>query len=485
MAAFIVLLLIIAHRLLRFDLLLFPNTKPQFWLFGLFAVSIAWEVSRGLFFGIKSGKRFGFPISSWSIILDKIRTNFSFIIAIQWFLFFWSLISRLVSDGLDALEPFMIGDYSKDIVFISAVALVLTHLDRFRIVFGLLVVVLVFVSLTVIPQRYGEKRCHYFRVASLLNYEQTTDRRPCRNTAECYEIPRHEQHLREHGWACERTGPLNLATVVGRVHYAGNLNDPNTLALTLVLGVSLMFGLAAWPGRRKYRWLWLIGLPVFTFAIILAASRAAQLALGIVLFFSFCFCFGKRTAFLAIFLSAPLAIYTTRNEAEAAYSTITRIMTYLNGFYAFRDYPVFGVGFANYERISFLNAHNSFLQALVETGVLGGSLYVSGIYSAIKFLIGIIYVPSKELSTSPRYLEIRHVARTLLIMFLGVLPCAFFLSLAFDFLWLLPIALVAGLELFVRREFPADRLTLRVGEFLLVCLATLLLVGVFVFVTAR
>ena len=466
LAAFAIIALVVAHRLLRFDLLSsdLVALRPQAILLTLLALSV--------------------PLALWR---RQLHLRFSTVLAVQWSLFGWAMLSRVVSDGVDEVLPFLLGDYAKDLAFATVLGVLTTNPRRLRVMFATMVLAILFAAAIAIPQRFGPKQCHYFRFASLLNYEQTSDGRPCQSTAECYTVPRHEQHLRDYGWACERTGPLGLATVIDRIHYTGSMLDPNALALTLVMAAALLLGLAAWPSASPMRWLWLLGLPVLGLAVILAASRAAQVAMGAVFLIFFYFRVGIGGAVLAAVMASPVLLISTRNEAVAAYSKVTRIMTYLNGFRAFLDHPLFGVGFANYERISFLNAHNSFLQALVESGAIGGTLYLSGVYVAAKLLILVLRFPSSELTAigPARLEEIQHIAKTLLAMLVGVFLCVLFLSLAFDFSWLLPLGLVAGFELSLRDEFPTHRLRLGWLEILAMLLCTLLFLGLFVLVSAR
>lgn len=466
MAAFAILVLIVAHRLLRFDLLsdTVAALRPQGILLTLLALAVPLAVFR-----------------------RQLQVRFSTVLAIQWLLFAWALLTRIVSDGTDELVPFLTGDYAKDLTFASLLGVMATNPQRLRTLSITIVAALLFIAAVSSQQRLGPKECHYFRNAWQLNYEQTSDKRPCQATSECYTVPPHEQHLRDYGWACERTGPLGLATVVDRIHYTGNLIDPNSLALALVMAAALLLGLATWPERSGWKWLWLLGLPLLAISVLLAASRAAQAAIGLVMLCFFYFRVGLLGAGLAAVLASPMMLISTRNEAEAAYSTITRIMTYLNGFRAFLDYPLFGVGFANYERISFLNAHNSFLQALVETGVLGGTLYLTGIYLAFKLLISVMRWPADGLDDEGqrRLDELVHIAKMLLAMLLGVLLCVLFLSLAFDFSWLLPIGLIIGFEQYVRQQLPGFQLRVGLIELVLLPICTLMLLGLFVLVTAR
>jgi hypothetical protein len=465
-AAFAIIALIVAHRLLRFDLLSDDvlALRPQGVLLTVLAVAVPLAMFR-----------------------RQVSLRWSSVLAFQWLLFFWAMLSRVVSDGTDELWNFLTGDYAKDLAFASVLGFLSTNTQRLRALLVTIVVAMLFIAAVSIPQRFGPKQCHYFRFAWQLNYEQTSDKRPCQSTAECYTVPNHEQHLRDYGWACERTGPLGLATVVDRIHYTGNLIDPNSLALALVMAAALLLGLATWPQRPIRKWLWLLGLPLFAFAVVLAASRAAQVAMGAVLLCFFYFRVGILGAGLAGVLASPVMLISTRNDAEAAYSTVTRIMTYLNGFRAFLDYPFFGVGYANYERISFLNAHNSFLQALVETGVLGGTLYLTGIYVSVKLLFQVIRWPQSGLDDDAQLqlAELQHLAKTLLAMLLGVLLCVLFLSLAFDFSWLLPLGLIAAFEMHLREKLPGFRLSVGFIELAILMTSTLLLLGLFILASAR
>ncbi|HMY59740.1 MAG TPA: hypothetical protein PK472_15865, partial [Pseudomonadota bacterium] len=165
MAAFAIIVLIVAHRILRFDMLSddFLMLRPQAVLLTLLALAV--------------------PLALWR---RQLTLRFSTVLAVQWSLFFWALISRLVSDGVDELLPFLIGDYAKDLVFSTLLGVLTTNPRRQRVIYATFVLAMLFAAIVSIPQRFGPKQCHYFRFASQLNYEQTSDRRPCQSTAECY-----------------------------------------------------------------------------------------------------------------------------------------------------------------------------------------------------------------------------------------------------------------------------------------------------------
>jgi hypothetical protein len=109
------------------------------------------------------------------------------------------------------------------------------------------------------------------------------------------------------------------------------------------------------------------------------------------------------------------------------------------------------------------------------------------VYLCLKLLLAVLYWPGSDtdLADARELLEIKHLARTLLAMLAGVLCCVMFLSLAFDVLWLLPVGLVAGFQLWVSDRLPELQLRVRGWELLLVLLLGALLPTGFLAVVAR
>jgi hypothetical protein len=456
MAAFVVVLAIVAHRLLRLDLSQewMAALRPQLVLTALLVAATA-----------------------GGVMLRSVRLSLSSLLGLQWALWAWALVSKVVADGTETAVPFLRGDYTKDLIFASLVGVTVVTARRLRALMWVVVLCLTVVAAVALPQRSGARECHYFKNAWTLNYEQTSDRRPCVAASDCYTVPKSESHLRDYGWACERTGPWGLATVTDRIHYFGSLMDPNGLALALVMAAALALGLLTWPANAATapppllaRVLLGGAVALFGMALIFAASRAAQFALALVMLIFFYARVGWPGVVLAGLCAAPVVMVSTRNAAEAAYSTLTRIWTYINGYHALWENPLFGVGFENYGRISFINAHNSFLLALTETGLLGGALFTLGAYLPLKLALSVLLWPGapSDRADAEELAELRHLARTLLAMLVGVTACVFFLSLAFDVLWLFPVAITAGFHRTVRERLPDLTLRLRAFEIVLV-----------------
>lgn len=467
MASFVVLLIIVAHRFLRLDLLFEPvaRLRPAALLLGLLILALCYDVLR-----------LGF------------RVRLSVHLIIQWALWVWAGITKIVADGTGVVRGLVVGDYLKDVIFLTLIGTLLDSVRKLRALMWLFTAVMTVVALLAIPQRFGPRLCYYYnwQASMALNYEQKTDGRPCLQAGDCYALPPGEQHLASMSWACERTGILGLSTVTERVRYVGSMMDPNSMALALVMGVALALGLATWPRRagerrRPLLRILLLGCTaIMAGALVLGASRSGQVALALTLLCFLALRIGPAALLLAIPLSIPAAFLTTRKEAELIYSTITRNQTVLNGYQAFLEQPLFGVGLDNYLRISFLNAHNSFMLTATETGVIGSALFLLGIYMAFKLLFLVVRWPRPEIDVDDdtelpptrigeeahEVREVRHLARALLCMLLGVSSCITFQSLSFDVMWLFPVGIVAAFHHIARDTIPDLELNLHPLEVL-------------------
>src|SRR5262249_49497969 len=60
-----------------------------------------------------------------------------------------------------------------------------------------------------------------------------------------------------------------------------------------------------------------------------------------------------------------------------------RIQKWADGLSYFREEPLLGIGAFNFKEEMGLQAHNSFVSAYVETGLLGGSLFAGAFYFAL------------------------------------------------------------------------------------------------------
>jgi O-antigen ligase len=180
----------------------------------------------------------------------------------------------------------------------------------------------------------------------------------------------------------------NEWTYIRRICASGIFNDPNDLSLVLTLGS--MIALYNLVDRRfgLFRVFWLLPLVLFGYTLLLTQSRGGILTLliGLMVLLRCRLGWGKSIA-LGLVLLAALAVsglrqtnvsLTDKNDTAQA-----RIHLWAEGFELFRQSPLFGIGIGAYEDEIGQVAHNSYIQAIAETGVLGGSLFAGMVYFAL------------------------------------------------------------------------------------------------------
>lgn len=178
--------------------------------------------------------------------------------------------------------------------------------------------------------------------------------------------------------------------------------DPNDLALTLALGIPLLYWLSLTAASRRAAWMWRLLIGVAAFNIFLTASRGGVLALTVALLFvpwtftalsrtdRVLLGFGALAAAVALVAVVPATswqrIATLGKEAKEG-TFNSRTVIWSAGFEAFTEYPVAGVGSGAFpESIRGTMgrprdwapvAHNTFLSILVETGLVGFTIFLA------------------------------------------------------------------------------------------------------------
>jgi O-antigen ligase len=142
---------------------------------------------------------------------------------------------------------------------------------------------------------------------------------------------------------------------------------------------------------------WLAPLAVFLYALRLTYSRGGLLALiaGImVLFFTR---FGKAKGAAALVVLLPALFFFGGRQTDIDVSKDTgqsRIKLWSHGLVAMKESPVFGIGADRYFKTAGNHAHNSFLEAFVETGMIGGTIFTGAFYLAAR---GLFRLKSEEM----------------------------------------------------------------------------------------
>lgn len=165
----------------------------------------------------------------------------------------------------------------------------------------------------------------------------------------------------------------------------------NIVAGFLLLVYPLCFGFIE---KNKFPYLFMFLAFVIFAAIAVTKSRSVILSAYAVTFFYF-FLFKKNTAFKILFFLITSALLTGLIFAfnyKTDWSSISdRLIWWKAAISMFKDYPISGVGFGNYSALCLtyrpemsLNTmftHNSFLQILAETGVVGIIAFIAAAYA--------------------------------------------------------------------------------------------------------
>lgn len=259
---------------------------------------------------------------------------------------------------------------------------------------------------------------------------------------------------------------------------SGPVGDPNYYGQILLVAIciSLVFG---WRARTPAQRLIALGATaMIAYAILLTFSRGTMLALFLVLvimtfmrYFKSWQIFTLVLALVAVFASVPAfsqrlssitsvtsATEQTGTDPNADQSAQGRSTEMLAALHVFMDYPVFGVGPANfplyYRQYAEMvggeihddvkggkdkgaeaqrQAHNMYISQLAELGIVGFCAFMTIIGITLRSLIRL---RRRCLAAGRR--DWADLATILLLAVIGYLACGMFLTLAFErYFWLL------------------------------------------------
>jgi O-antigen ligase len=173
--------------------------------------------------------------------------------------------------------------------------------------------------------------------------------------------------------------------VVVRLQAAGVYGNPNMLARIIAVGITICLLEFLHKGSLPLRMIWLAGVLVLGHAMQLTYSRGGLLGLiaGIVVLVHARF--GAKKGGAAILVLLPVLVLFSGRQTDIDTDSGTgqlRIKLWSNGLVAMRSSPVFGIGAGRFARTAGNDAHNSFVEAFVETGLVGGTLFTSAFFVA-------------------------------------------------------------------------------------------------------
>jgi hypothetical protein len=179
--------------------------------------------------------------------------------------------------------------------------------------------------------------------------------------------------------------------IIPRLRATGIFNDPNDLCLALGIGILTCLYFAGDVRQGMLRFAWLAPVGLFGYTLKLTQSRGGLLGVTAGLFVLSCTRYGWKKATATAAVAVPLLLLVAGGR-QADFNVgkedtgQARIQLWGEGFALFKQSLVFGIGAGRYEEEVGQVAHNSFVHAYVETGLLGGTLFVGAFFCALQGL---------------------------------------------------------------------------------------------------
>lgn len=303
-------------------------------------------------------------------------------------LFAWATLTILLKAPEQAMRGAL--EFAVSITLFFVIAHSVHTFRALQMATGTLLAIVIALALLGIKQGVSEYGCVMIDARATGDLSVgTPDGRSCRplQDIDCYLRGEPEPGA---DYICERIGMFGTTSVAGRVRYRGVLQDPNELALALSIGVAFAFAFASQRGGGRRGLLVAITLLSVLGCVYMTQSRGGQLVflsvLGVYAVWRW-----RWKAVAAVVLLAPPALLvlggSSSERVDAASSTEERMEAWKTGFELFMSSPIIGVGQGQFTQHHYLTAHNSYLLALAETGLVGFLLWGAVLYTSIKTLL--------------------------------------------------------------------------------------------------
>jgi len=308
-------------------------------------------------------------------------------LVLQWVMLAWCVVT-LVMNSVPPKRILGI-KFINDMLFVTLVALVVDRLVRYKVLLAGYFFSLAFIAFFGVPQVWSPRLCG--EIMGEAFDDVLWDTRPCQSDRMCEEKPPPrpgappERHFR-----CERRGPFDISSLLGRMRWVSVFTDPNSLASMCTTMGPLLLGWA-WTVRRRR--LIKIGLIAGTFgllgAIIVATgSRGSTLGLLIGCAFTLWRFLGKKLIVIGAVLGIALGLQMTLSDKSLVQRGDENDLTGMQSSNKYRtaamdvgmrlwgQYPIFGIGHNEIMKYHVLEAHNGYVSAASEVGSPGLFLFV-------------------------------------------------------------------------------------------------------------
>jgi len=255
-----------------------------------------------------------------------------------------------------------------------------------------------------------------------------------------------------------------------RIRALGFMNDPNDLAMAMIVAFGLIGG--AWRPTRQARHL-LLGAAAcaLVYGIYLTRSRGGAVALVVVIWRFAAGRIGRVPALIVLVaLGASLMMLDFGGRSlivDENESATGRLDAWTEGLEMLKTQPILGVGYGQFLDHHTLTAHNSLVLSFAETGLLGCFFWVSLFVVTLLELHQVKALAGDE----PFDAMARQWAEGLQLALIGFMVAAFFLSRTFAPTLYLVVGLSAAVAAIVRqanRSIPLPALP-ELGLLILAC----------------
>jgi O-antigen ligase len=335
--------------------------------------------------------------------------------------------------------------------------------------------VALFLAYIGVDQRFSEKGCHALVTGSAR--EGIYDGRSCEDKRECaLDSPEPGKE-----YVCEYVGKLNTSSVGLRVRYRGVLADPNELSLAL--GVALPFAFALFERKRNATRMALLvlSLGMIGLCTVYSQSRGGQLVFMSVLGTYFVKRYGWKGMVLGVIAAAPMLLFGGRKGEEAEGSSTERLECWFTGCMLWRASPIWGVGKGMFNEYHFLTAHNAYVLAPAELGIIGMWLWTSILYLSVKIPVAVLRrraVAPADGAAAAMAPVARTWALALLAAMGGMCVGIFFLSFCYHYVLWIYFGLCGALFAAVKTHDPTFEVKITLRELILIAMADLALIQV-------
>jgi O-antigen ligase len=243
-----------------------------------------------------------------------------------------------------------------------------------------------------------------------------------------------------------------------RVWAFGIFHDPNDLALMLVAMLPFLFAtvLDKTRGAGVRAFSAAATVPIL-YCIYLTNSRGGWLALGVMgMTYIYLRAPSKKmaTVLAVVALAGAVALGPSRIATISAEegSAHGRLIAWGHGNQMLKQWPIFGAGWLRFTEFSTDNraAHNSFLQAWAEMGLLGYFFWLGMAIASLKDGYALASSPAEPDNEEAR--QLKFMGQAALAGLVGFFAAAFFLSRTYNQPLFIMFALIAALRCIYERE---------------------------------